>query len=152
MNRISRFLDNDVSNTFNSGDTDITVYEWDHRNRLTKVTERATFSGANTFIVGYLYDAFDRRTGKNVDTDGNGTDNYRERYIYDGDDVILDFLDADAGTANYTVAKRYLHGPAVDQLLAEEDGSVTITAADRVGLRQVLAARGRLARAFGSKP
>ena len=54
-NRTARFVDNDSSGTLNSGDTSITEYEWDHRNRLTKVTERSTYGGAATKIVEYAY-------------------------------------------------------------------------------------------------
>jgi RHS repeat-associated protein len=41
--------------------------------------------------------------------------------VYDGTDVVLDFFDDDAGGPNgEQLARRYLWGPAVDQLLAQE--------------------------------
>ena len=43
-NRIARFENNDAGDTISSGDTNITIYTWDHRNRLTKVTEYATYA------------------------------------------------------------------------------------------------------------
>ena len=61
----------------------VTTYEWDYRNRLTKVT-----SGAQT--VEYGYDAEDRRVGKKI----NGV--VTEKYVYDGSDIAL-VVDA-AGT------------------------------------------------------
>jgi len=41
-NRTLRFVDTDSSGTLTAGDTDITEYTWDHRNRLTKVEHFAT--------------------------------------------------------------------------------------------------------------
>jgi RHS repeat-associated protein len=84
------------------------VFEWDYRNRLVKVTD---FTAANvaTQVVRYTYDALNRRIAKDV----NGT---VTRFVYDRDDVLLEFTGG--GTAP---SMRYLHGPAVDQVLAQED-------------------------------
>jgi len=42
-------------------------------------------------------------------------------YLYDGTDVVLDFVDDDVSGPNAPqLARRYLWGPAVDQLLAQE--------------------------------
>lgn len=132
-NRTARFVDEDESETLNSGDSDVSLYSWDHRNRLTKVEHRALYQSANDQVVSYLYDAFDRKIGRDLDSDGNGTLDRRERYVYDGADVIADFVDPDGtGSAPMALAKRYLHGPAVDQILAQEDLSVSLSAANRV--------------------
>ncbi|MEX2122008.1 MAG: RHS repeat-associated core domain-containing protein [Pirellulales bacterium] len=57
--------------------------------------------------------------------------------MYDGDDVLLDFVDPDgAGPQPLALAARYLHGPAVDQVLAQEDvatGEVLWQLADNLG-------------------
>jgi len=45
----------------------VTGYEWDSRNRLTKVTEKNSAGRAATKIVTCQYHAFDRRTGKLLD-------------------------------------------------------------------------------------
>jgi YD repeat-containing protein len=94
---------------------DVTEYEWDYRNRLTKVTEKNS-SGTTTQVVEYIYDVFDRRIGKEVDTTSpfTMTDAAIERYVYDdihtslasldGGNVVLDFVDDDASDS--TVAGR----------------------------------------------
>ena len=43
-NRAQRYVDEDSSGTLNSGDTDITTYGWDYRNRLTEATHYDTYS------------------------------------------------------------------------------------------------------------
>jgi RHS repeat-associated protein len=125
----------------NKGDTDITEYEWDHSNRLVSVTQYATFGGAATGIFEYTYDVYGRRIAKDLDNDGDGTIDRSERYIYDGTDIVLDFVDSDgAGAAESTeLTTRYLWGPAVDQLLAQDhvasDGTSTTswTLTDHLG-------------------
>jgi RHS repeat-associated protein len=98
-------------------DNSLTEYTWDYRNRLTKVVERATGSGgAITKETNYTYDVFDRRIGKSVDADGAGGGSaVVSRFVYDGDHIALQF----DGSNNLT--HRYLHGPAIDQILADED-------------------------------
>ena len=99
---------------------------WDHRNRLTNVTDRATHGGAATQTVDYVYDAFNRRIAKLLDTDGDSVVDEETYYINDGtrqsrgnagDHVVLTLDDTAA------VTHRYLHGPGVDQILADEDDS-----------------------------
>jgi RHS repeat-associated protein len=100
-----------------------TGYEYDHRNRLVRVTNYNALE-TPTKIVEYSYDAFDRRTRRAVDATADGVFETVETFVYDGDDVLLDILDADgAGAGAPTVSKRYLHGPATDQILAEESGA-----------------------------
>ena len=44
-------------------------------------------------------------------------------FIYDREDVILDYVDRNgAGVAGATLDGRYLHGPGIDQVLAQEEG------------------------------
>jgi RHS repeat-associated protein len=51
----------------------------------------------------------------------------------DGGNVVLDFVDPDGtGSASLGLAKRYLYGNAVDQILAQEDVTQGISDADRV--------------------
>ncbi|MBW3540935.1 MAG: hypothetical protein KY476_11745 [Planctomycetes bacterium] len=89
-------------------------YEWDHRNRLLAVEHR-TSAGTLTKRVELDYDAFDRLIAKRVDDDGNGTFDRASSYVYDGADLILVFDDAGSLTS------RLLHGPAIDQVFADED-------------------------------
>jgi len=128
---------------------DVTEYAWDHRNRLVSVTD---YDDSETILqlVAYTYDLFNRRLSRALDT----TDPFElddastERFIYDDaghtpdpfnpdtshSNVILDFLDPDGEeeTESLALAKRYLHGAAVDQLLAQEDVTESISSADRV--------------------
>jgi RHS repeat-associated protein len=119
-----------------SGDKE--EYAWDQRNRLKEVTFSQK-TGPSTWVVtkklGYGYDVFDRRVSRAEDaTSPFDFAAPTEFFVYDGDDVALDFLDADGvGTgAAATLQKRYLHGPAVDQVLAQEDVTLATGHVDRV--------------------
>ncbi|CAK9082491.1 Putative deoxyribonuclease RhsC (DNase RhsC) (Toxin RhsC), partial [Durusdinium trenchii] len=97
-------------------------YTWDHRNRLTAVTFKTSPTGATTGTIIYAYDVFDRKVRRDEDNNGDGIADTREYYVYDGDDVLIDFYDADAnGVLGQTIIARYLHGPGVDQILAQEN-------------------------------
>ena len=51
----------------------------------------------------------------------------------DGSNVVLDFLDPDgSGPAASSLQSRYLYSNAVDQILAQEDVTQTISSPDRV--------------------
>ena len=71
--------------------------------------------------VDYVYDSFDRRIKKSWDADGPGAGAaVVSRYVYDGDHITLQF----DGSNNLT--HRYLHGPNVDQILADENVGGTL--------------------------
>jgi RHS repeat-associated protein len=93
----------------------LTEYGWDHRNRLTSVTFK-TSGGTVTKAVQYEYDAYNRLVTKKLDSDANGTIDDTYHWIYDGNQAVLQF---DGDTAA-DLSHRYLWGPAVDQLLADE--------------------------------
>lgn len=95
----------------------ITSYEWDYRNRLTKVV--VTDSNGNVIkSAQYAYDVFDRRIEKSVDADGDGSATASvERFVYDGEHIALVF----DGNSNQT--HRYLHGTQIDQILADESAT-----------------------------
>jgi YD repeat-containing protein len=96
----------------NTSTGDYTQYEWDHRNRLVRVEERDD-QDALLKAVDQVYDVFNRWIGNLVDEDGD-TDVDTERYfVHDGNQIALQFDEAD-------LTYRYLWGPAVDQLLADE--------------------------------
>ena len=109
----------------------------DHRNRLTLVTDKTSSTGSITQRVQYIYDAFNQRTGKRVDLDGNGTWDRHEIFAWADGQEVLRFVDSDGQlvTQPARIANRYLWGPAVDQLLADEQyaigagPSVNLTAA-----------------------
>lgn len=137
--------DDEGNRTKRTHDTtsDVTEYDWDYRNRLTKVTEKDDM-GTTTKVVEYTYDVFNRRIGKEVDTTSpfNMADAVIERYVYDdlngvtsidGGNVVLDFVDPDGtGSTEIDLERRYLYGNAVDQILAQEDVTESTTSADRV--------------------
>jgi RHS repeat-associated protein len=85
------------------------IFVWDHLNRLIGVVDE---DSADTVLqeVAYTYDVMNRRIAKSVD--GSTT-----RFVYDRDDVLLEF---EGNIADPSM--RYLHGPQVDQVLAQEDG------------------------------
>jgi RHS repeat-associated protein len=93
-------------------DNSYTDYAWDHRNRLTSVTDK-TSGGTQTQQITYSYDAFNRLVKRTYQTTSGGavTAGY---FVYDGDQMVLE-LEPDAD-----VAHRLLWGPAVDQALADE--------------------------------
>ena len=90
-----------------------TEYEWDHRNRLVRVTHLDSI-GDPIQTLDYAYDVLDRRIEKS-DTPAVGPA-YTERYVYDGEHLALKF-------GGSTLANRYMHGPVIDQILADEQVS-----------------------------
>ena len=93
-------------------------YAYDNRNRLTTVTELQNAQA--TAVINYTYDAFDRLVGRTV----TGSAAWTQRYVYDGGNIVLAF----DGSGNLT--DRYLWGPGINQLLADEnfDGVTTLWA------------------------
>jgi len=109
-------------------DGEFTEYTFDHRNRLTRVDVYTDATKTTRVAVTeYTYDAFDRRVARRHDdvSPTDLSDAAIELYAYDGDNVLLDFVDSD-GTAGPNTAQkttRYLFGPAIDMVLAQEDVS-----------------------------
>jgi RHS repeat-associated protein len=94
---------------------EVTEYIWDYRNRLTQVVVK---NAAQTIIkqANFTYDALNRRIEKKVDPDGSGPQTATiERFFYDRDHIKLVF------NGSNTLIRRYLHGPTIDQILADED-------------------------------
>jgi len=95
---------------------EVTEYEWDHRNRLVRIAVKASDQGPVTSDIVYTYDVFDRRIGKEIWTLATGITT-RHFYIYDGQHILLEFAQ---DVSDPVLTHRYLHGPAVDQILADE--------------------------------
>jgi RHS repeat-associated protein len=113
-------------------------FDWDQRGRLVELDDRAGVGQAATQVVTYTYDALNRRIGKSVDADGAGAGLPKATlFVYDRDNVTLEFVDTDgaAGPASATLNRRNLHGPAVDQILAQQDaaGNIFWMLTDHVG-------------------
>ncbi|MCL4207885.1 MAG: hypothetical protein KJ000_35820, partial [Pirellulaceae bacterium] len=102
---------------------EITDYDWDHRNRLVRVSIRTTDNGPLTTDIVYAYDAFNRLVRVTLETTDNGPLTTDTFHVYDGerwergnagDHLALVF------DGNGDLTNRYLYGPAVDQILADE--------------------------------
>lgn len=107
---------------------EVIQYDWDHRNRLTQII---FLNGSGTEIkrVEYDYNVANLRIEKRISTDGGTTFDSTERYALDGSDVVLVFDETDA------VQHTYFHGPAVDQIFADENaiGEVLWALSDHQG-------------------
>jgi hypothetical protein len=93
----------------------LTEYTWDHRHRLTRVqTWNSTAQTTLLRQVDYGYDVSDRRIEKSVNSDGQGAVEIVERFVYDGDHIALAF------NGSNQLTNRYLYGPGIDMILADE--------------------------------
>lgn len=113
--------------------TVVEEYTWDHRNRLVRVTQYDSGTGLVTSTVEYEYDVYNRLVSRNVTSGGSTTTGH---FVYDGNQIVL-VMDDTAGVEN-----RYLWGPVVDQVLADENaatGDVLWPLADHLGTVRDLA-------------
>jgi RHS repeat-associated protein len=97
------------------------TYTWDYRNRL---TDAKTYNSSNvlTLAVKYAYDVFDRLIEKQVDPTGGGTYTSKQRYAYDANNNIVLVYN---GSGSLT--DRMLNGESLNQHLADENGSGTVS-------------------------
>ena len=120
-------------------------FQWDFRQRLEKVIDRTSAAGPATQTVAFGYDALDRRVFKTVTTGGTTKSTF---FIHDRDHVLLDMSATGTQQSSTTpvVAARYLHGPAVDQILAQESSGVVLWAlTDHLGtVRDLVSNSGQL--------
>jgi RHS repeat-associated protein len=111
-------------------------FTWDDRNRLVGVVDK-NGAGQVTQTVSYTYDALNRRISESVTTAAGTTVTY---FVYDGSNVLLEFQTSPGAQAP-VLTEHNLYGPAVDQILAEDDGAghVSWLLADQFGtIRDVL--------------
>jgi YD repeat-containing protein len=118
-NRIAKFKSD--TGALDDTATDITTYTWDNRNRMTSLMHQDSYGGDPDLLIEYGYDVFNRM----VEESSGGLDH---RMIYDGSNV-LESLNSDD-----SAAQRFLNGPAVDEVLAEE-----VTGGDAPGVNWLLA-------------
>ncbi|MBN2579528.1 MAG: autotransporter-associated beta strand repeat-containing protein [Pirellulales bacterium] len=126
-NRILRYVD-EGDGQFGAGDTLITKYIWDHRCRLVEVIEYADHGDYLTETIDssveYVYDYQNRLLYKIFyDPDGDGGNPLQRQtsFVYDGNQIALQFDKTGSGAiADTDLSHRYLWGPAVDQILADE--------------------------------
>ncbi len=92
-----------------------TTYAYDFRQDLTSVTSY-TSAGVVTQVVDYTYDAQGRQISESVAAGGTTTET---KFVYDGEAIVAT-LDGTNALTN-----RYLDGPAVDQVFADEQFTPT---------------------------
>jgi RHS repeat-associated protein len=128
--------DKEGNRTKKTTGTVVTTYTWDQRNRLTGAT---TKNGATTTALGtFVYDAFNRRSASYVDPDGAGAQPIQpKRFWYDGDQL-------QGQLSNVTVSDRFLMGPGIDNVIADEKaGTIHWTLTDiRGSVREVVDSTG----------
>ncbi len=90
---------------------------YDAWNRLVQVSAAST----GTIQAKYQYDGTGRQIGRTDTTYGTGGTTTTQRYVFDGTNMVLAF----DGNGNLT--DRYLWGPAVDQVLADEHFTISGT-------------------------
>jgi RHS repeat-associated protein len=100
-------------------------YEWDHRNRLVRIVSKDEFD-AVTQVVEQTYDYQNRWVRSQIDADGDEDFDSERFFAYDGNQIVLEF----AGDAASDLSHRYLWGPAVDQILADESVDSLTSAGD----------------------
>jgi len=103
----------------NTSTHDSWTYTYDYRNRLTIATG---YNSGGTVISQstYTYDPLNRRIQTDVDSDGAGANSPVKTYtVYDGVNPWVDFVPGMSGGT--TLSRRYLYGPAIDDLLARTD-------------------------------
>jgi RHS repeat-associated protein len=124
-----------VAGGFDVGDTDVTTYSWDHRNRLVEVTHYAACVVPSDLVVDYAYDFVNRLVRETVDPDGTTGSEAVEQtvFVYDGSEIVLQFEGTGGeGLGASDLSHRYLWGPAIDQILANEQVDETLGTPERV--------------------
>jgi uncharacterized delta-60 repeat protein/RHS repeat-associated protein len=122
-NRTERFRDINGNGVLDTGDTNVTLYHYDQRNRLDEVAVLTGYAGTITEVIDYSYDYADRRVARILDSNGDlVADEYRYN-ISQGSDAVIEIYDQDGlsgGTYSPYVSHRYVFGPAADQILITE--------------------------------
>ena len=98
-------------------------YAWDHRNRLTKITFRNA-AGVETRSIEYRYDLLNRLVLRRLDSNGAATAGGVSDLWLAGYDGINPTL-ALSSLNSTAITNRYLWGPGVDFLLADEQLTTT---------------------------
>lgn len=129
--------DGNLTNRTEISSGNVREFLYDHRNRLVQVIDRPSASGLATQVVKYTYDLSNRRIATNVDaTPADANDGEVTYFVYSGENVVAEVRDVDgSGPNSGAVSMRYLQGPAVDQVLAQESasGDVHWLLADHLG-------------------
>jgi RHS repeat-associated protein len=105
-----------------------TIYTYDNRNRLTSATIYGNGGDTPTQTVTYTYDIFNNLIGRSVTQDGTTTN---QSFVFDdpaqNGQVVLAFASTGTSPTSAQLTDRFLWGPAVDQLLADETNIPSLT-------------------------
>ncbi len=106
-----------------------TRYTWDYRNRIVLVAEYAdaNLSTLANKTTEFIYDYLNRWVTRTTDPDGDigTTTKQQTAFLYDGNQIVGQ-LEATNDTPS--LAHRYVWGPTVDQILADETATSFNTA------------------------
>jgi RHS repeat-associated protein len=124
-------------------------FSWDYRNRLIKVTFKDDQDNVLK-TIDYVYDVFDRLIRRTLDADGPGGSAASDQFFSFLGASINPHLQLD-GPDDSDLSHRYLWGPAVDQLLADErvsdlesEGDILWALSDHLGTPRDIAMRDSL--------
>ena len=118
------------------------VYAYDGLNCLASGIASIADSDAEStpapdMTVTYKYDVSSNWIGETVttyDSEGVGTVVENRGFVYDGDQIVLQFDKSGEGSLAATdLSQRYLWGPAVDQLLAQETPGAAVSGLMQAG-------------------
>ncbi|WP_347244392.1 hypothetical protein, partial [Thermogutta sp.] len=85
------------------------------------MSHRPSYGAAVDWVIRYWYDYQNRMVRKLGDLNGDGDYEQKQNLVYDGNQVVMDFRRTGSGLVQTgDLEWRYLWGPAVDQILAEE--------------------------------
>ena len=120
-NRVLQFASPDSS--FGANASDITVYVWDQRNRLTSATLYANYTAYEDKdaeqVVAYTYNYADQQIRRTLTVGSTTTYVYS---VYDGSDLYLQISDPNhlaVGTNSSYLSQRYLYGPGGQALATD---------------------------------
>gem|GEM_PF-1073831 len=86
------------------------------------MSHRPSYGAAVDWVIRYWYDYQNRLVRKLGDLNGDGDYEQKQNFAYDGNQVVMDFRRTGSGLVQTgDLEWRYLWGPAVDQILAEEN-------------------------------
>jgi len=104
---------------------DYELYAWDYRQRLTSVTLKNS-AGVTQKTTTYEYDGLDRRIRRTV-SNAAGTVTEKQRFLFDSNvtdgstaEVVLVLDELASGLPYQEVDHRFMNGPAIDQVFADE--------------------------------
>ncbi|QDU58543.1 putative deoxyribonuclease RhsB [Aeoliella mucimassa] len=128
-NRTARFIDDNSNGVLDQDDIDVTLYTWDHRNRLVEVSIAQSADGPADKIVSHIFDAQNNWIRRVVSyPEGNGNADITV-FVHDGGHIVMELEDSKpyddefetfSDLTKEDLSHRYLWGPSRNQLLVDE--------------------------------